>query len=66
VVALAFTPPFAGETLREAGFHDLGGLCEWCLAFFCEAHWSVSPIGVGRCPNGHLQSLDPHWSPDGG
>jgi hypothetical protein len=50
------------ETLR-ADFYDRAGMCGECAEFYCPKHWSISDSGYGRCPRGHGQSLDPHWSP---
>ena len=63
-IAAGFAPPYLGEKIRAAGFHDDAGYCRECGAFYCWTHWNVSGTGGGRCPNGHFKSLDPHWSPD--
>ena len=63
-IRAAFTPPYAGAKIREAGFHDGAGFCDECGTFYCPTHWSLSSTGAGRCPKGHRKSLDPHWSPD--
>lgn len=61
-IAALFSGPPDGEALRKE-FYDRAGFCSDCGVFYCEEHWSVSPIGYGKCPKGHGQSLDPHWSP---
>ena len=60
----ALSPPHKSETIRAAGFYDDFGFCIDCEAFYCEAHWQVSPTGCGTCPAGHSKSLEPHWHPD--
>lgn len=52
------------EAFAEADLYDRAGVCVQCRKAYCWTHWG-QPIGAGgRCPRGHFQSLDPHWSPD--
>jgi hypothetical protein len=52
------------ESFAAAELHDHGGVCIQCRKPYCWTHWG-QPIGAGgRCPQGHFQSLDPHWTPD--
>lgn len=63
-VARAFRKPFRPQNFEAAELHDHAGVCGQCGAPYCWVHWG-QPIGaVGRCPSGHFQSLDPHFSPD--
>lgn len=59
----AFTPPLTIARVRTADFFDDAGFCARCDVPYCYGHWNVSETGYGRCPHGHGQSLDPHWSP---
>lgn len=63
-IRLAFTPPYAAANIDRARFHDHAGFCLKCGKFYCPTHWNVSSTGGGTCPNGHFNSLDPHWSPE--
>ncbi len=61
--ALAVPPNF--ELMREADLHyDNAGYSPECRVPYCSKHWHPSSTGYGRCPKGHGQSLDPHWSLD--
>jgi hypothetical protein len=59
-----FTPPVSVDRLDEVDLYDDAAICRPCGVPYCYGHWSVSPTGYGRCPQGHGKSLDPHWSPD--
>jgi hypothetical protein len=58
-----FTPPINIDRLDEVGLYDDAAICRPCTAPYCYHHWSTSPTGYGRCPQGHGKSLDPHWHP---
>jgi hypothetical protein len=62
-LARAFTPPVTFGHLRDdAALYDAAGMCHECENVYCFEHWD--PVnGLGICPRGHQQSLDPHWSP---
>lgn len=62
--AEVFREPVGYDDVAAAGLHDMAGFCRQCRQPYCPTHWHVSGSGYGRCPRGHGQSLDPHWSPD--
>lgn len=62
-IMAGFSPPYVASRIRAADFYDDAGYCLECSAFYCVAHWNVTPSGGGHCPQGHFKSLDPHWSP---
>jgi hypothetical protein len=59
----AFSEPIDPVKLK-AQFYDRAGFCPRCEKFYCPTHWNISSTGFGKCPSGHGESLDPHWSPD--
>ena len=59
----ALAEPIDAAKLKNQ-FYDCAGFCPSCRRFYCAKCWSLSSAGYGRCPNGHGQSLDPHWSPE--
>ena len=58
-----FNEPLNAEKLRDR-FYDRAGLCPICNYYYCEKCWNISTTGYGKCPKGHGESLDPHWSPE--
>jgi hypothetical protein len=64
-IQTAYAPPVTAQKLKAIG-HLPGsdGFCTQCSLFYCSAHWKISSTGGGRCPEGHFETLDPHWSPD--
>jgi hypothetical protein len=60
----AFTLPYESARITAVGFPDDAGFCTACGKFYCPAHWNISSLGAGRCPQGHFKSLDPHWHPE--
>lgn len=66
LVVRAFRRPYRCEKFERADLHDQAGFCIRCKTVYCWVHWG-SPTGKGgRCPKGHVQNLDPDWSPDWG
>jgi hypothetical protein len=63
-IVAAFSGPMTAEIMASLEFFDHAGFCLPCGRFYCPAHRPVSSTGWGTCPEGHGQSLDPHWSPD--
>lgn len=63
-VVRAFNRPFRTANFEAAELHDHAGVCGPCGEPYCWAHWGQPIGGGGRCPKGHFQSLDPHFSPD--
>lgn len=62
----AFQRPLKAEKFAKAELHDRAGFCLACRKVYCWVHWG-QPVGAaGRCPQGHFQSLDPHFTPDWG
>jgi len=57
------TEPVNAEKLKNR-FYDRAGLCPKCNSYYCEKCWNISSTGYGTCPEGHGESLDPHWSPE--
>ena len=60
----AFSEPFEAWRLREVECERGAGFCARCELFYCEGHWNSSVTGYGKCPEGHGETIDPHWSPD--
>lgn len=60
----ALQGPLTYERVRSLDLYDDIGFCGECRKPYCDTHWTVSASGLGRCPEGHGKSLDPHWSPD--
>jgi hypothetical protein len=64
-IRFAFTLPVTAAKLLAADLHRGNtGFCTKCSLFYCSAHWKISSTGGGICPEGHFETLDPHWSPD--
>jgi hypothetical protein len=59
----AFSTPFDPKKLKDQ-FYDRAGFCPLCEKFYCSNCWNISHTGFGKCPAGHGESLDPHWSTD--
>jgi hypothetical protein len=63
-IARAFRKPFLARNFESADLYDHAGVCGQCGMPYCWVHWGQPVGGGGRCPIGHFQSLDPHFSPD--
>jgi hypothetical protein len=61
--AAAFRAPLEFDRVHSAGLYDDAGFCGSCKLAYCHRHWSAGD-SAGRCPRGHVKSLDPHWHPD--
>lgn len=59
LIAAAVEPPLDYSRLRAADFYDGAGVCQRCGAPYCKRHWRITQSGMGYCPRGHEQSLDP-------
>ena len=61
----ALTTPLSKEKLAAVDLERFSGFCRGCAVFYCATHWgSRAHAGAGTCPQGHFETLDPHWSPD--
>ena len=59
----AFETPSV-ERFADADLYDSAGFCGLCQGYYCQSCWNISSTGGGNCPQCHLKSLDPHWSPE--
>ncbi|MGC1203422.1 MAG: hypothetical protein WA839_00885 [Flavobacteriaceae bacterium] len=55
-----FKKPYNLQEIKKE-FYDMAGCCLKCEKFYCSTHWNISATGYGKCPEGHGQSLDPHY-----
>jgi hypothetical protein len=61
-IKTALTGPTTASKLSAADIHAGNtGFCRECSQFYCREHWQISITGGGRCPEGHFESIDPHW-----